>query len=353
MEPAYLESESEKWPYPFGSKRDILTFLFKQKTKILTVFILSVIALGVWTIVSITYYQASGRFLLKFGRENIYRPEVGDTSPLLADTRKSVESEINILKSSDLVRRVIDAIGVQKIYPELLDPTKKIKNPLEIAGLKFLGKLSAESVEGSNVIEVSFLHENPKIAAEAVNLLIEFLKEKHLKIFSDPKASFLEEQLRVYEGELKESQSDLVNFKRRNNISSSPENQQQRLLNQRIALDTSLKTGKNQVEGLKSKIRSLESQMDSVLKNIPVTTVQKGGNLEKAKADLFDLKRKEQELLTRYTESSSPVMNLRKEIALVEKFLLAEQESARDNTIASGQKTIYQKLEMERFGGHV
>ena len=89
--------------------------------------------------------------------------------------------------------------------------------------------------------------------------------------------------------------------------------------------------------------------MKTILENIPVSTVEEGGNLEKAKADLFALKREEQKLLTKYTETSFPVLNLRKEIDLVEQFILAQQKSERANTIASGKKAMYNKLEMEKM----
>ena len=100
---------------------------------------------------------------------------------------------------------------------------------------------------------------------------------------------------------------------------------------------------------MEGKIASLDNQMKTILKNIPVSSVEEGGNLEKAKADLFALKRREQELLTRYTATSFPVLNLRKEIDLVEKFVLAQQKSERANTVASGKKAMYSKLESDRL----
>jgi len=39
-----------------------------------------------------------------------------------------------------------------------------------------------EGIKKSNVIQVSFQHEDPRDAAEAVNLLVDFLTEKHLQV---------------------------------------------------------------------------------------------------------------------------------------------------------------------------
>ncbi len=90
--------------------------------------------------------------------------------------------------------------------------------------------------------------------------------------------------------------------------------------------------------------------MKTILDNISVSTVEEGGNLEKAKAELFALKREEQKLLSKYTETSFPVLNLRTEIDQVEQFILAEQKNERANTIASGKKAMYSELEKERLG---
>ncbi len=63
------------------------------------------------------------------------------------------------------------------------------------------------------MIEISYFNPRPKAAAEALNLLIEFLKEKHLQVFSDPKASFLTKQLHTYQEKLERSEGDLQAFK--------------------------------------------------------------------------------------------------------------------------------------------
>ena len=85
--------------------------------------------------------------------------------------------------------------------------------------------------------------------------------------------------------------------------------------------------------------------MKTILENIPVSTVEEGGNLEKAKADLFALKREEQKLLTKYTETSFPVLNLRKKLTWWNSLFSPNRKSERANTIASGKKAMYRQLE--------
>jgi uncharacterized protein involved in exopolysaccharide biosynthesis len=345
--------EKETLPYPFGSPRDFLTALFRQKKTIFLTFIVLFIGAAAWINSQKTLYDAHATLVLKFGREQIFRPEVGQKNQIVRhDQAGAVESERKIIHSRDLVRRVVADMGVENLYPELINPSKR--NPqreIEHATSKFLGNLESLTVKGGdNLIQIIFLHEQPKVAAQGLNNLVEFLKERHLQIFSDPKASFLTKQLQVYKEQLEHSEENLQAFKRKHDLSSPLVEQQTRLLDQRADLDSQYKTIKNQLQGLQGKIASLDNQMNTILKNIPVSSVEEGGNLEKAKADLFALKRREQELLTRYTATSFPVLNLRKEIDLVEKFVLAQQKSERANTIASGKKAMYSKLELDQLG---
>ena len=345
-----VAAEKELLPYPFGSPRDILTALFRQKNKIFLIFIVAFVGSAGWIYSKDTLYEARATIILKFGRENIFRPEVGEVDQIVQfNDLAAVEAERTILASKDLAKRVVKVLGVQELYPDLVGPSGKIEDwMVGVAASIFLGKLESVAM-GGNVIEIIFSHQNPRIAAKAVNALIEVLKEKHLQVFSDPKAAFLVQQLNGYKGDLEDIEKILQDFKKKHDLSSPLEDQQRRLLDQRTRLDSDYKTIKNQLQGLVSKIASLDSHMKTVLENIPVSTVEEGGNLEKAKADLFALKREEHELLTKYTETSFPVLNLRKEISHLEQFILAEQKNERANTIASGKKAMYSQLEKDRL----
>ena len=348
METEVLEREG--LPYPFGNARDILTALFKQKYVILAVFALIFGGVAFWVYTSETLYEARASLILKFGREHIVRPEVGNSQYSRFNPEAVVQSELSILTSRDLAKRVVKALGAHTIYPKIWkSPPKNPDRAAEAAAGILLFRLLPEHVKDSNVIKLSFLHPDPTMSATVLNTLIEFLKEKHLQVFSDPKASFLTKQLQDYQDQLERSEGKLQAFKHKHDLSSPLVEQQSRLLDQRARLDSDYKTIKNQLQGLEGKIASLDTQMKTILETIPVSTVEEGGNLEKAKADLFALKREEQKLLTKYTETSFPVLNLRKEIALVEQFILAQQKRERAATIASGKKAMYSQLEREQL----
>ena len=192
-----------------GTLRDFLAILFKHKTKILVIFVSIVAVVTVVSFLLPPTYEAKSRVLVKFGREYLYSPEVGDKGQSISfgqeqNQESILNSETEILTSRDLADRVIGSIGVEKLYPDLIGKTySNGVTPKDVAIIQFGKKLSVEGVKKSNVIDVSFQHKDPHLAAQVVNLLVDYFKDKHLQAYSGLKSSFLEEQLGEYRQRLK------------------------------------------------------------------------------------------------------------------------------------------------------
>ena len=334
------------------SLRDFLTVLFKHKQTILIIFFGVIATVTIGSFLLPPTYEAKSSLLVKFGREYVYRSEVGergspDMGPLIPPNQEEViNSEIQILTSRDLIDKVIQAIKVENIYPEAVKNPSATMTPLEAAILRFEKKLSVEGVRKSSVIQVSFQHKDPRIAAKAVNLLVDFLKEKHLQVYSDPKSSFLEQQLSAYDQRLKDSQNQLEAFKQKYRVFSLEE-QRTLLLKQRTDLDTSFKTSQNAIRELQNKLWSFKTQMRAVSKDVPLyTESERYKIIDDAKAQLLTLQLKEQELLQKYNEGTALVINVRKEIKIVQDFIKKQEEDLKGK-VRTGQNIVYQDVEKE------
>src|SRR5688500_7501421 len=96
--------------------RDLVVVLFRHKKTIVSVFvlILGAVALGTWT--SPRVYRSDAKLLMKLGRENmVMDPTMGrdGQSVSITQSRESqINSEIEILKSREVVSLVIDHIGL-------------------------------------------------------------------------------------------------------------------------------------------------------------------------------------------------------------------------------------------------
>ena len=216
---------------PSRGPRDFLTILFKHRSKVGAIFLASVLTAAIVSFLIPPTYEAKSSLMVKFGRENVNRPEVGNAQSFLLflTQEEVVNPEIQILSSRELIEKVLTTLKVETVYPDLVTSPPPKVTPLQAAVLAFGKNLTVEGVKKSNVIEVSFRHKDPQVAARAVNLLIDDYMEKHLQVFSDPQSSFLEKQLAEYETKLKESENRMEAFKRKNRV-FSPEEQRSLLL---------------------------------------------------------------------------------------------------------------------------
>jgi uncharacterized protein involved in exopolysaccharide biosynthesis len=329
-----------------GSLRDFLSILFKRKVAILTIFLATVITVTVGSFLMSPTYQAESSLLVKFGREFIYRSEVGDKAPMIAfNQEEAINSEINILTSRDIIEQVIKTIKLENIYPGLMKNPPSRMTPLEAAVNTFQKKLTAEGIKKSSVIEVSFQHEDPKVAARAVNLLVEFFKEKHLQVHSGMESNFLESQANLYDQELKSSENRLEDFRQKNRVFSLDE-QRSLLLKQRTELDTTLKNTRNRIDEQSKKLASLRGQMKTLLadKN-RFTQTERDKIIVEARAKLLTLQLSEQDLASKYPDTNRMLVNVRKEIQIIRDFL-KEQEEAIGGKVETSNP-VYQEAEKQ------
>lgn len=331
------------------SLRYLLHVLFKHQTKILVIFAATVATAVAFSFLVAPVYEAKASLLVKIGREYIPKPEVGDALNLMVVNQEQIiNSEIAILNNRELTEKVIAAMGVDAIYPQIAsDPPAKMA-PLDTAIIRFSEDLTTEGVKKSNVIGVSFQHRDPAIAAKALTLLIDFFKEKHLEVFSNPQSSFLEQQLVEYRQRLEESENALKLFKQQNQIYSIAE-QRSLLLKQQIELDTALKNATNRSEEFRKKAVSSREQLRAMAQDkTRYTQTERGKIVVDAQNHLLNLRLKEQELLAKnYREDSQSVENVRKEIMMVTSFLKAQDEDI--NRKVRTANPVYQEIEKEMF----
>jgi uncharacterized protein involved in exopolysaccharide biosynthesis len=345
----HLAPARESSTDPSGAEpglREFLTVLFKRKSAILITFVSVVATVTVVTFLLPPTYQAESKLLIKFGRENIYRPEVGDDkSPVLVSNNEEIiNSETNILTSRDLISRVVSTITVEQMYPDLVKAPPWRGTPLDAGMERFEKALSVEAIKKSTVIQISLQHEDPRMAARALRLLVEYFKEKHLQAYSDPKSSYLEQQLASYDQRLRESQDQLEAFKQNNRVFSLEE-QRSLLLKQRTELDTALKGTENEVKEIQQRISSLKRALQTVSPDVPLSTdTERYRSIDEANSQLLALQLKEQELLRKYTENNQLVVSVRKEMQIVKRFIDDQEENIKGR-IRSGQNVVYQDLE--------
>jgi len=165
---------------------------------------------------------------------------------------------------------------------------------------------------------------------------------------SEQAFSIMQEQLRAYGEKLEESERHLEEFQQKNGIISL-ETQINLLLQQRNALDDSLKKSRNMSMGFKEKLTWIQDQISQVPKEAPLSkTTSEQGIIGSAKSNLLSLQLKELQLLTKYTEASPLIQSVREEMNLLKNFI-KEQEATQAGSVTRGKNPLYREMEMQLF----
>lgn len=233
------------WKYrPMFTLRDLLHIIFKRKFVIL-VFFLAVLVGGFAGLkIFAPTYAATAKLMLKIGREDIYVPVVSGTTmntPLWPMAREEqLNSEIQILTSGDLIRKLVETMTPQGIYPSMFyrhpwyTPRGLVQglmgfytaldayfaplsaNPTpEQKAMKRLSRkdLLVKGTGDSHVFDVTVYNKVPEIAARTANTLVDLYLDARGRIHADAQGGIFQSELEDMEGRLTRAQEDLRQFR--------------------------------------------------------------------------------------------------------------------------------------------
>jgi polysaccharide chain length determinant protein (PEP-CTERM system associated) len=316
------------------SIRDFLHVVFKRKIQILLFFGATVSIVAIGTLITKPTYEATSQILVKIGRENLYVPTVptsNNSRPIIRFNREEqINTEIEILKSRFLAEKVMESLG----------PTGPDNNGEGL--VSGLNTLKVEPIENSDIIQVSYQHEDPQVAATVVNTLVSLYLDRHLSVHKNARShEFFREQARILKNKLNQAEKSLEAFKESHAVSSLDE-ERSLLLRQEGNLRTALNQTLSQEAETESRIDQLRQQLAATPKAVPLDSVisQEPGAIGTLQAKLVELELE----LSKYTEHNPMVQNIRDEIKTVKK-KLADQEAKRYGTSRSGVNTTYQRLQ--------
>ena len=345
---------------PRTSLRDFLRILFKRKTQILLFFAATFLTVAIGTFMMKPTYQAAAQILVKLGRENIYVPASGSSSPVINFNREEqINSEIEILKSRSLAMEVLHSLDPAVVYEDIATEPSGIRaaifpsrgserTPIEKAFLQLQKNLDVQGIKKSNVIEVSFKHTDPKIAAAVANRLSNLFLDRHLSVHKTPQSyAFFQQQSEFLKAKLNEAEARLQELKEQYDLTALDE-QQSILLRQAAEMRAALNETLSRAVEVENRIEGIQQHLAAVPRTIP-----QGEEIDHnpylintLEARLVELQLKEKELLTKYTEQSRLVRNVREEIKIVHQ-KLADNEKKQYGKTRTGVNPTHQQLQQE------
>ena len=319
---------------------DRLAVIYRYRRICAATFVLVSAALIIQGYSTVQMYQAQARLLIEDERSTAVPGLQNDANQYYEDPEPYYQTQYKILKGRDLTRRVVRKLrldtvpefnGTKPVPPTastLLQEAKdkiigiakpnapaeapKVDETADESGLvsAFIGRVSVDPVRGSHLVDVSFVSEDPKFAAEAVNALIEEYVNQNLELklqSTQGMLDWLDKELDNQQKRVEGSEKGLAEYREKENALSLDDKQNIVLsrLNQLNDAVTRARTERVQKESLYNQVKAIAN--GTAPDAIPAIATNPG--VASAKAKLSDLQREKAKLLERYQDKHPQVIN--------------------------------------------
>ncbi len=328
--------------------RDVVAVGFRHRWLIVISFF------GVfWGAVVVTWlmpprYEAHVKIMVK--RERI-DPVVGATqnTQLIAEdmTEQDLNSEVELLKSRDLMEKVVSETGLHKrnkrsFLGSLLlklsgQPQERSEEELRImrAAESMEKDLTVEPLKKTKLVRLTYGSTDPRLAATVLQTLVRFYLEKHLAVHRLPGAlDFFQTQTNQFRNGLSDAEAKLAQFGRTSGVVAGDLEKEitVRRLND---FEAGLQQTQAAIKETEQRIHVLEQQVDSTPARL-TTQVRTADNpyvLQQMKTTLLNLELKRTELLSKFNPEYRPVQEVEAQIAQAREALEnAERNPSREET---------------------
>ena len=364
------------------SLRDFPYLLSRHKWKGILYFLAVMIVVIAGTFLATEIYRAEAKLLVRLGRESGFLDPAAPTGQVvsLGQSRESeISAELEILKSRELAIKVVDALGPSVILDDPDDQTlgtnfvqvqiRRIRKSLRAAGqriwilleevkvispmedrekavTKLMKNLGIENQKGNTVLSLSFEGQSPELAQSVLNKLVDLYLQKNITAHrargSDELLDKQSEDLRTQPAKAEE---ELKKLKDRTDYASLAE-QRKLVLNRISTLQQEAEATQAALAISRAKVAELKKKLTDLPQTQATQETRNSSNhgIELTRSNLYELKRKEQELLSKYSETGKPVKEVRRQIAKAQA-QLAKEEASRTE-IMRGINTTYQQLNL-------
>lgn len=343
-----VETPVQPFPVSFTT-RDLVLIMFRYRWRMILLFLACLATSVLISVLQPPVYQSEATVLInKLGREFTFRSElsVGNSSvvPMTNDPEEILNTQVQLLRSRDVVLAAIRKIGLDRLYPELV----KSGEPPDFDRIveKFGDSFQAVPQRTSNILHLSFSHRDRETAAATLSALIEIFREKSIDVYITTQTQFYQEQVDQARTRFTEADARLTEFRNRNGVLAF-EQQRALLLQQRLDFDTELKRINSDLAGVSDRVDALRRQKDETPAEVTAfTDTQPSRVVDDARTKLLNLKLRQQEILGTFAPGSRQALQTTQEIAIAEQFL-AQQSNRFSGTVRIARNELLNVVEQE------
>jgi uncharacterized protein involved in exopolysaccharide biosynthesis len=299
-------------------------------------------------------YESTMKVLVKRERmDPVMSPSANASSqatPVV--TEDELNSEVEILKSRDLLEDVVVASGLVGAAPGAAPADSgNSESRLEVARAvtALEGNLAIVPLRRTTVIQVTYRSPDPELAARVLANLAKLYVEKHLSVHRPAGAhDFFVEQTRTFGAELQEAESRLAAFSRTQRV-ISPAAERDSALQRLAEFEAAAQQTRAAIAESDQRISTLDAQIATTpsRQTTSISTSENGDLIRGLKGKLLELELKEAELLRKFTLEYPPVQQVMAEIAQI-RTALTDAQATPVSTETTDRNPTHQWLRDER-----
>jgi succinoglycan biosynthesis transport protein ExoP len=281
---------------------DIIFILFRHKWKIIICAMLGILAAaGVYFFLPAQYESQSKLFVRYVMDRSAVDGLDSQTKTLGSPSESAINSEVEILTSSDLAMQVAAAVGADRLVQRSRD---KVTNA--DAGLSIVRNLDVSVVKDSNIISVTYRNSDPRLAVEVLQELVKRYFDKHLEVHRSLGAfDFVTREADQLRAQLNQTEEELKQLKTKTGITSLAEDT--------TALATELAKVQEDLDGAEAELAAQKARVNEIEKSLAGADAQQSeqvarppssdvvGEYQGLVTRVAHLREMETELLSKYT----------------------------------------------------
>jgi uncharacterized protein involved in exopolysaccharide biosynthesis len=337
-------------PERLPTLRDIVTPLFRHRRLVLLTFL----GLVLGTILAIIFlandYQAKMTILVKRERVDAAVSPARDAALANAGdvTEEELNSEVELLKSRDLLEKVVLACNLQESRPSRLwsrlFPTASAHGPddgrhnakhVSQAVSVLENKLQIEPLKKTDLIQVTYDSSDPQLAARVLDALGNLYLEKTVAVHSSPGAfKFFQTESQQYDQDLRTAETRLTEFDRDKGV-ADPELEKKIALQKLADFEANFSATQVAIKEAEKRAQAVENQLASTPQQtmFQVRTSDNPYLMEQLKTTLLNLELKRTELLEKFEPDYRPVQEVQQQIQqTLDAIAKAEKSPVREET---------------------
>ncbi len=345
----YSGSGGEWASRPRYTPADFITLMWRDRYLMLSVF-LALFAVGVVAALLLkTQYPAHSSVLVRLGQEYVYEPNIGDAGRgAIPTTDQLIQSEVEILSSPELRRRVIDQMGLGRVFPDRAEafaraaPAKR-QQILDQAVTAMGTNLKVDSAPDTSVVRLTYSDTDPTRAALVLNKVLDEYLVYRRTVLLDGNGTYVDQQLKTFGQQLQETDSAYQAFMAANSIGDF--DTEKSSLN---GLQTSLTDESFRVQ---ARLKEIDGRLGEIGKQVgrisPEISLYHDTN-PAASDKLVQLQVERQDLLSRYKPDAQPVQDIEQKIAAMQA-LQSQSASQASGARRIGVNPVYQTVQTEQL----